>query len=205
MRRVILGTSVFLLGACATVSMTPGEQTVTTEVTATQTALRTASDAYCDNTEDKGWVAKTASLFGMARILMNGDAGEKTDAAPDYASQIGAGTETPSIVFAQIAEDAGSAKSGLVIVNREARALLVDGDENSANRTDVMSFERALVNAQKSYRSFAQAADVASQDGTKAPVEIDAALAEFASEIDAARKTANDLADRYASLTRTVS
>ena len=184
--------------------MTPGTGIVTAEATASQTALRTASDAYCDDTESKGWVAKTGSLFSFARVLMHGNKNGGTSAAPEYAEQIGAGTLETSIVFTRIARDADTARTGLAAVRREAESLLASNDADIANRTDVMSFERALVNAQKSYRSFAEAADIATSETSQTPAETDAALTSFVEEIDTSRATADELADRYASLTRAV-
>ena len=204
MRRVVLGTSVFLLGACATVSMTPGQTTVTAEATASQTALRSASDSFSENAVKKGWVTKTGSIFGLARILMHGNQ-NSDEGIPAYAEQIGAGKLEASIIFTRIARDADTARSKLSAVSELARILLASVDEDAASRADVMSYERALVNAQKAYRSFARAADIAAQAAGETPAETDDALAGFASEIDAARGTADKLAERYASLTRSVS
>jgi hypothetical protein len=185
--------------------MTPGTGTVVAEATESQTALRTASDAYCDNTEEKGWVAKAGNLFGLARLLMHGDRDGGVSAAPEYAEQIGAGTVESSIVFTRIARDADAARRGLAAVSAEARTLLATDEAGIADRTDVMSYERALVNAQKSYRSFAEAADIASSEVMTTPAETDDALTGLATEIDDARVTADQLANQYASLTRSVS
>lgn len=205
MRIVLLGASAILLGACATVSMTPGERSMTTEASATQTALRSASEAYCKTTEEEGWVARSGNLFGLARILIHGDKSDAHADDPDYAIQIGAGEAEASIVFAQITGDAIAARTGLAGVAKEARALLSADETTVASRADVMSFERALVSAQKSYRAFAKATDIAVQASEAAPAELDAALSGLTEEIDAARATADRLAARYASLTSHIS
>lgn len=56
------------------------------------------------------------------------------------------------------------------------------------------------MNAQKSHRSFSRAADLVAMRAGGVPEETESALASLANEIDAARETADVLADRYASL-----
>ena len=102
-------------------------------------------------------------------------------------------------MFERISIDADAARYGLVRVTGTATTILA-GSENSANRGDVMSYESALLSAQKSHRAFARAADLAAMRAGGVPQETEAALTSLANEIDAARNTADVLAERYASL-----
>ncbi|HBX92287.1 MAG TPA: hypothetical protein DEG79_05280, partial [Hyphomonas sp.] len=113
----------------------------------------------------------------------------------------------PSLVLARIVTDAQAARTGLADVSREARDVLQSGKEDTASRADVMSYERALVRAQMAYRNFQGAmGEVTSRpdmDMDVAPV--DRELKSFADTIDDARETADGLADKYASLSRSTS
>lgn len=202
MRNVLIGFCLVGLAGCATVSMVPGQATVETDLTETQSALRKSSDAYCETARDAGWVAETDGIFGLARILMHGqDAGEETPKG--YAASIGAETDPVETVFSRIAADAQTAREGLAAVASEARALLVSNDE--AGRGDIKSFELSLLSAQDAHRNFARAADMTVARAGSAPADVDLALAAFADEIDSARKTADALADKFAAVDRAVS
>ncbi len=200
MRLAFFCSAILLFGGCATVSMTSSEAVVKTEMTAKQSALRVASNDFCEKAEERGWVAKATSIFGYANRLINGDSDQDVvEAERDYAELIGADSKAPSDVFSRIEEDAESAREGLVKVTWKA-SRVITGESEQAGRGDVMSYERALVNAQKSHRAFARAADMAAMRAGGVPEETEAALASLANEIDAARETADVLADRYASL-----
>ena len=180
--------------------MTSGETVFATETSAQQSALRLACDDFRDEAEEKGWVAKATSFFGFASRLINGDRDEdKAKDNHDYAELIGAQTAAPNSVFERISADADAARYGLVRVTGTATSILA-GSENSANRSDVMSYESALLSAQKSHRAFARAADLAAMRAGGVPQETETALSSLANEIDAARDTADVLAERYASL-----
>ncbi|MEO1473271.1 MAG: hypothetical protein AAFS03_04920 [Pseudomonadota bacterium] len=186
---------------CATVSMTPGRAIVENGVSEQQSALRTASNAFCDEAEKAGWVRESSGLVGLASILLNGARGED---APrnDYAAAIEADAAPVDVVFATIIRDATAARSGLSAVVLEADRVLEEAAE--AKRADVMSFERVLVNAQAASRNFARAADIAGQRA-KTPDAVDVALDALDTEIDTARGTADTLADTYASINRSTS
>ena len=150
-------------------------------------------------------MAKATSIFGFANRLINGDSEPDVSKDPkDYAARIGAETDSPDIVFARIRTDADAARSGLVEVTGTASGVLESLDSET-KRGDVMSYERALVNAQKSHRAFSRAADLAARRAGSVPEETEAALASLANEIDTARDTADILADRYASIAPAVS
>ncbi len=181
--------------------MVPGETTVQTSLSVQQSALRTVSGEYCDIAVNEGWVKTSGGLAGLADTLING-AGANDPAKDTYAARIGAETRAPALVLAQIVSDTQSARTGLVKVSREAKAVLATNEKKAATRADVMSYERALVRAQMAYRSFQTAlGEVAARpdmDMDTAPV--DRELEEFASTIDAARDTADTLADKYAKI-----
>lgn len=194
MRSVLVGLLAGSLAGCATVSMAPGETTVETGISKKQTALRQASDAYCSDAEDKGWVGEQGGLAGLASILING---QRKDRQPSvlYGEHIGAGSGDTGDLALRIADDAASANSGLQTVIAEAEAVKASG--KAIRRADVTSFERALVRAQRARRGFSAATETVRGRGG----DVDAArmaIDEFALEIDRARQLADDLLDLYA-------
>ncbi|MEM9738309.1 MAG: hypothetical protein AAF829_00435 [Pseudomonadota bacterium] len=196
MRSVFIGASFVLLSGCATISMVPGEATVETELSADQTALRTAANTYCDQLEDEGWVSASNGFANFASILMHGE--PNSGVSNSYSE----GFEDPSIERSfhveSIAQDARAARNGLQTVTAEARKVL-DNRAVETQRRDVTSFERALVRAQQASRAFAEALNTLKGDSaTNAPAET--AIADFNREIDTARRLADDLAARYASI-----
>lgn len=204
MRSIVLGASLCLLAGCATVSMVSGETSVETSLTQSQSALRKVSAEYCTDAIKKGWIEATGGLAGFASTLINGKSDDETR---DYASRIGAKSDAPSLVLARIVSDAQAARTGLADVSREARDVLETGGQDSATRADVMSYERALVRAQMAYRNFQGAlGDVTSRSDMDMDIApVDRELKSFADTIDDARDTADGLADKYASLSRSTS
>ncbi|MEH6488118.1 hypothetical protein [Hyphomonas oceanitis] len=198
MRSVVLSLSLCLLGGCATVSMMPGETTVESGLSHNQSALRKVSAEYSDSAAEQGWVEASGGLAGFADMLING----RGDAPDDYATRIGAATNAPAIVLSRISADSEAARTGLASVSQEAKAVLNSAAADAATRTDVMSYERALVRAQTAYRNFQSALSTvaARSDMDMDTAPVDAELSDFADTIDSARKTADKLADKYASL-----
>ncbi|HPE48284.1 MAG TPA: hypothetical protein PLR76_07805 [Hyphomonas sp.] len=205
MRSVFLGVSLCLLAGCATVSVIPGQATVTSGISQTQSALRTASTDYCDQAVEAGWVKSSGGLAGLADTLINGMSREQAR-ADTYAARIGADKRAPVLVLSRIVKDTKDARAGLSGVSREARALLdqpeVTDSQHVASRADLMSYERALVRAQMAYRSFQSAlGEVAARPELDVDTGVvDQELDAFAATIDDARDTANQLADKYASV-----
>lgn len=201
MRSVFLGVSLCLLAGCATVSMVPGEALVQAGLSQNQSALREASNAYCDQAVDAGWVKSNGGLAGLANTLINGITNDQAK-ANTYAARIGADSEAPALVLARIVSDSQAARAGLGKVSREANTLLEEAGAHTATRADVMSYERALVRAQMAYRSFQGALGEVSarsdMDMDTAPV--DKELDAFEDVIDTARDTADQLADKYAAV-----
>ena len=186
-------------------SMIPGTASVETGLSINQSALRKASSDYCAATVDEGWVDDSGGLAGLANILIHGQS--KDGAGRDYASRIGATSAAPSLVLARIVTDTQAARAGLLDVSREANAVLLGDETDAADRTDVMSYERALVRAQMAYRSFSGALD---EVEARPDVDVDTGpvaseLEAFSDVIDDARVTADDLADKYAALNSSVS
>lgn len=202
MRSVALGLCLIGLSGCATVSVVPGEATVETNLSVQQSALRTSSEAFYENAREAGWVEKSSGIVGLARILMHGQ--DDADGTPsDYSDLVGAETDLPAAVFNRVIVDAEAAREGLAGVAEQAIAVLAG--ELDYGRSDIVSFERSLVTAQKAHRGFARAADIAATRNDGAPETVDAALDRLAVEIDDARDVADRLADRYASIDRAVS
>ncbi len=196
MRSVLLCLSLGVLAGCATVSVVPGEATVETSLTRSQSELRQASNAYCDEVVEAGWVEEADGLASLADTLMHGKT-EVAGAPGFYATRIGASTKAPSLVLARIITDSQSARRGLAEVTAEAESVLRSGDKNASNRGDVMSYERALVRAQMAHRGFQEALDLVA---VRADMDVQPIVSEieaFAVMIDDARITADKLADRY--------
>lgn len=180
--------------------MVPGETTVQTSLSQNQSELRKVSKSFCDNAVEAGWVKKSNGLSDFTSVLIHGRSDLATEKTDTYSTKIGASTAAPALVMSRIVSDVKAARTGLDAVTVEARSVLGGGSE--AGRGDVMSFERALVRAQKSYQSFntvigeLQARE--DNDVDIAPAE--AALSAFAVSIDDARSAADGLAKKYASL-----
>ena len=144
-------------------------------------------------------------LAGLADTLINGMSREQAR-ADTYAARIGADKRAPVLVLSRIVKDTKDARAGLSGVSREARALLdqpeVTDSQHVASRADLMSYERALVRAQMAYRSFQSAlGEVAARPELDVDTGVvDQELDAFAATIDDARDTANQLADKYASV-----
>lgn len=195
MRSLMIGVSLGLLAGCATVSVVPGEATVETALTRSQSDLRLASNAYCDEVVAEGWVEEAGGFASLADTLMHG---RTEPSGPGYyAARIGADSKAPALVLAKIAADSSAARKGLAYVTSEAESVLRSRDKQASSRGDVMSFERALVRAQMAHRGFQEALDLVS---VRADMDIEPVarqVEQFASMIDTARRTADRLAEKY--------
>lgn len=196
MRSVFLCVSLGLLAGCATVSVVPGEATVETALTKSQSALRKSSDAYCDHLAAKGWAEADKGLAGFADLLIRGRSASEQH-VPAYASDIGAGSRAPVLVLARISADSEAARRGLEEVTLEAREVLDNAKTAASNRNDVIAYERALIRAQMAHRNFVDALDIVSARADMDVSPIEAELARFSVSIDEARRVADDLAERY--------
>lgn len=196
MRIVLVCVSLGLLAGCATVSVVPGETTVETALTKSQSDLRKASDAYCDRLAAKGWAEADKGLAGFADLLIRGRSASE-QMPPAYASDIGVDTRAPVLVLAKISADSEAARKGLEGVTLEAREVLDNARSDASNRNDVIAYERALVRAQMAHRNFREALDIVSARADLDVSPIEAELGNFSDAIDDARRVADDLAERY--------
>lgn len=204
MRSVFLGISACLLAGCATVSMTEGQTTVTNVLAKQQSDLQIASAEYRKLVNESGWASNSGGLFSVAKILFYGDSDETSEQEDHpYVVQTNAKIDAPSIVLNRISADVERARLGLLNVQQVASDVLVENSE-IGSRSDVLSFERTLVQAQLAQKSFNIAVSEVARR-TSDVSAIDTKLAEFADAIDDARATADQLADKYAAQQSNVS
>jgi hypothetical protein len=196
MRSVVLAVSLGFLAGCATVSVVPGEATVETSLSQSQSELRRAALAYGDAVVAAGWVDEASGLATLADTLMHGRI-EDADAHGYYATRIEADTKAPALVLGRIMTDSRAARTGLEQVTVEASSVLRSADEQASNRGDVMSFERALIRAQMAHRGFQEALDLVAGRADLDVSPIAAEIEALAGEIDEARRVADQLAARY--------
>ncbi|MEM9225083.1 MAG: hypothetical protein AAGA24_01125 [Pseudomonadota bacterium] len=179
--------------------MVPGTASLGGAASEEQTDLREAAKDYVELSESEDWVQR-ASLLGFARLLVDGVSGEN-ETETGYSGAIDASTADPQQVIMRLSADIDLARNGLAGVTDYADAFIETmSPEAQGLRTDVTSYERALVAAQKSRRSFADALTRVAERTDEGVAGVDGKLAEFDAVIDEARKTADILADLYASV-----
>jgi len=156
--RVIL-SAVMLMGAltgCATVSMVPGETVIETAFISEQSELRQSSNAFISLAEEAHWVQPGQGLWSLARLLADGaDEAGKDVRYGDFIFEKYTDAEAIGLV---IEGDVQRANKGLAHVMDQARNLLGTEASGRFMRTDLYSFESALVTAQKARRNFSDAA-----------------------------------------------
>jgi len=186
-----------VLPGCATVSVLPSTSTVETSVSVEQSALRKAALSFNETAVSRGWISEARGFFDLAQVLFEGKSDDEVD-TKTYAKLIGADMRAADEVEATLITDATDAAEALSSVSVEANAFLTArADQNiTAAREDLVSFERALVQAQQTRRSFMEAVKIAELVDTP---EMMAAFTRFDSEIDKARQLADQLATEYAS------
>lgn len=188
---------VLVVPGCATVSVLPTTSTVETNVSVEQSALRTAAISFNETAVSRGWISETRGFFDLAQVLFEGKS-DTTVVEKSYASLIGADVRSAKEVEATITTDANDAAEALASISDVADEFLhsrVDQNIKTA-REDLVSFERTLVQAQQTRRSFMEAFEIAGLTDTAG---MKAAFANFDREIDAARQLADKLATEYAS------
>lgn len=185
------------LGGCATVSVyQPTAGTAEVSLTAPQSDLYKASDAFCDQARKKGWATGETGLGGLSVLLTGGD-----DDKAAYWRKIGADKNNPTVVLNRVRADAADAAKGLVQLNGMAQKLMTS---TKPTRTDVGAFEKVLIHARQSRDSFS---DAIAEFNKHVPheVEADVELGPLDKALSSARMTADDLAaartaDKVASL-----
>jgi hypothetical protein len=174
------------LGGCATVSVyQPTAGTAEVSLSAPQSDLYRASDAFCEQARKKGWATGEASLGGLSAMLTGSD----NDKAA-YWRKIGADKVNPTLVLNRVRADAVDAARGLVQVNGLAQRLMAS---TRPTRTDVGAFEKVLIHARQSRDSFADAI-VEFNRHVPHEVEIAVELSVLDAALASARNTADDLA-----------
>lgn len=196
MRKVILSLlSVISVSGCATVSMIPGTAVVESRLSAEQSNLRVASDAYVQTAEDKNWVQPSGGIVELAKVLMDGVSGDQKR-AQSYLDQIEAEIPQPEARLVEIDSDVRQAASGLAAITSEASSFIAEPTAaETIRRSDVMSFETSLVTAQKARTSFVEALQSVSSQGVFDMQPAQDALTDLDHAISDARKMADRLAD----------
>jgi len=192
---LILATA---LTGCATVSVIPGTTTVETALTEEQSDFHKSCSGFVEQAEAEQWIAPSTSLVGWAKIFVYGDKDQSQTTS--YAGSIDAAEAAPDLVRSRILTDITTAEARFRTVLDEALSYIAISDAGEKQlRADVTHFERALIAAQKSRRSFAEAITVLSGRTSRDLSDLDAALADFDTKIDEARVTADSIANLYAS------
>lgn len=189
MRRVfvtILAAS--CLAGCATVSMVPGEATVETGIAAEQSSLRQVSNAYIKQAKREKWIEDSGGIWGLAKVLVDGSDKSSSNNA-SYVDHVR--SDYPANTLSRVTADIQASQRGLDVVVSEADKLLAATVSEKSLRTDVYSFESALVTAKQSRRNFALGIDAFGSSDVAATN----ALAALDASIDVAAAKADQLAD----------
>ena len=196
MMKALACISLLFLSGCATVSMVSKESVVQTEAAANSSLLRESSESFKLVAVEEGWVNESRSLMDFANILFGGESEQTGREVDSYADLINAADGGEATVYSRIEADATRAADDLAVLVYLADECAASGE---VMRADLISYESALVVAQKSYRSFAKAAGIAGKSDSEARANAEEALSALAARIDEARLTADKLADAYAS------
>lgn len=185
----------FSLSACATVSVVPGSTTVETSISKEQSALREASSSFNETAVTRGWISEGRGVLDIARVLVEGASQDDADKIPSYADLIGVGVRGEAGIKNTILTDVNDATAAMSDVSDVAKILLDSAPNADAIRTDLVSFERVLIQAQQSRRSFMDAITAGNLAFTN---DIEQAIAALDNQIDRARSLADTLAAKYA-------
>jgi hypothetical protein len=172
------------LAGCATVSVyEPSSAEIS--LTAQQSDLHKASDAYCEATRSKGLAAGEAS-FGTIAGILTGSSGDRNA----YWRRIGADESAPAIAANRIRADMTEAARGLADLSRLARTMM---SADRPTKSDVAQFERALIHARQARDSLSDAfAEVNKRADSH--YQIAAELTPLDAAIATARATADEMA-----------
>lgn len=195
MKPLLFCLATLALTGCTTVSMVSKQAIVETELTDQQSEVRERAQAFEAMAADEGWVRQAGGLSGLADMLFGAEQSASDASSLSYAQTIAASAEEPAAIYATVEADASAAARSLHELDLIATALLQSGD---VQRADLISFESALVTAQKCYRSFAEATGVVEGAASRERRETEAALRLLAGVIDGARFSADQMAAAYA-------
>ena len=187
---------VLVVPGCATVSVLPTSSTVETSVSVEQSALRTAAISFNETAVSRGWISESRGFFDLAQVLFEGKS-DTERGEHSYASLIGADVRSAKEVEATLITDATDAAQALASVSDVADDFLNNRSDQNVKtaREDLVSFERTLVQAQQTRRSFMEAITIAGLSDTAG---MKTAFGNFDREIDTARQLADRLATEYA-------
>ncbi|WP_084418184.1 hypothetical protein [Henriciella litoralis] len=194
MTKIFCCLALLMLSGCATVSMVSEQAIVETTATAEQSEMRKTAAEFETLAETEGWVGESRGLAGIASMLFGSKSDNSEPTPVSYSERVTKDAKAQA-VYQTIASDARRATQELSALQAVADDVLATG---IVDRADLMSFEGALVTAQKSYRSFAEATGRVEADNKSGAALADAALKDFAAAIDTARKSADTMADVYA-------
>lgn len=168
---------------------------VETEITQNQSEVRQKAEAFETLAQNEGWVSESGGMAGLAHMLFGSGEDQQASSMPTYADRVSASEDKPVEVYRAVARDAKRAADTLGELDRIAGQLLQNGN---VARSDLISFESALVTAQKSYRNFAEATGLVETRGKDGLPAAEDALRKFARTIDGARASADLMAGAYA-------
>lgn len=194
MKPLLICLATLTLTGCTTVSMVSRQAIVETELTEQQSEVRQKAEAFESMAENEGWVTEASGLSGLSDMLFGGDDDAASKPARTYAEKIAFSDEKPATLYATVLSDASKAADSLEELDQLAATLLQSGD---VQRADLISFESALVTAQKCYRSFSEATGLVDGAAGKSRRDTEAALRELAAAIDVARASADKMAGAY--------
>ncbi|WP_156807968.1 hypothetical protein [Henriciella marina] len=193
MKPLLVCLATLTLTGCTTVSMVSKQAIVETELTEQQSEVRQKAEAFETLAENEGWVTEANGISGLADMLFGGDAAA-TKPDRTYAENIAFSAKEPAQLYATVLSDVSRAADSLEELDQLAETLLQSGD---VQRADLISFESALVTAQKSYRSFSEATGIVDGAAGQSRRDTEAALRELAATIDMARASADKMAGAY--------
>jgi hypothetical protein len=171
-------------GGCATVSVyEPSSAEIS--LTAEQSELHKAADAYCEAARKKNLATGEANLGALAGILTG-----KTDDKNAYWRKIGADRSAPATVVNRVRGDMNDSAKGLTDLSRMARSMM---GKTQPTKSDVNQFELALIHAKQARDSFSDALmEVNKRSNREYQVALE--LTPLDEALSTARATADELA-----------
>jgi hypothetical protein len=175
-------------GGCATVSVyEPSSAEIS--LTAEQSELHKAADAYCEAARKKSLATGEANLGALAGILTG-----KTDDKNAYWRKIGADRSAPATVVSRVRADMNDSAKGLSDLNAMARAMM---RKTEPTKSDVTQFELAVIHAKQARDSFSDALmEVNKRSNREYQVALE--LTPLDEALASARTTADELASARA-------
>ncbi len=171
-------------GGCATVSVyepTSAEISLTAE----QSRLHKAADAYCEAARKKNLATGEANLGSLAGMLTG-----KTDDKNAYWRKIGADRSAPATVVSRVRADMNDSAKGLSELDKLARSMM---GQTQPTKSDVTQFELAVIHAKQARDSFSDALmEVNKRSNREYQVALE--LTPLDEALASARTTADELA-----------